>query len=296
MRPATLTIAPDPRDFGQAPLSTPKASSVVLSNSGDLDTLTPSVNVAAPFSTTGGCGSAIAGGSSCTLNLQFSPTAGGRFDKDLHVRAGTLRPTAKLTGVGWSATTAPHIAGSPSVGYKTSVATGGWPGQVASFSFQWERCETDGTSCSDIGGATHAGYRSVLADEGHTLRVRLTATSTQAVTSDPVETAPSDVVTRTVPTLTDAPKIKRSSSPAAGTTLHAYRGQWTGAPDSYTFQWIRCDASGTSNCADIPAKTANRYTPGSDDLGHTLRVRVVATNPAGSSDPATSASSGVVHP
>jgi len=104
----------------------------------------------------------------------------------------------------------------------------------------------------------------------------------------------SGTVTRTAPTLIQAPSVKRASSPTVGVALAAYRGQWTGAPDSYSYQWIRCDADGTSNCSDISGRTRYTYTPVSDDVGHTLRVRVVASNTAGDGAPATSAPTGVV--
>jgi hypothetical protein len=292
-RPATVVITPDPRQLPDAALSTPTNANVAVSNSGDLDTQTPSTNVAAPFSTSG-CTSPIAAGSSCILGVQFAPTVGGKVSRVLQVTAGSASDTATVFGIGWAPTSPPQIQGIPSVGYQASVATGRWPPTVASFSAQWMRCDSGGLNCSDIPGATRTGYQPVLADEGQTLRVRLIARSTTGVDSDPVTTAASAVVTRTVPTLIQSPVIERSSSPTVGTRLQAKRGEWTGAPDSVAFQWIVCDADGTSNCVDIPGQTTNHYKPLAGDTGHTLRVRVVATNPAGSSAPATSPPSGVV--
>jgi hypothetical protein len=57
---------------------------------------------------------------------------------------------------------------------------------------------------------------------------------------------------------------------------------------------VRCDADATSNCADVPGRTHSTYTPAAADLDHTLRVRVVASNADGDSNPATSPPSGVV--
>jgi len=294
MRPATLVLSSHDEDLGYAPLSTPATGSVFVSNTGELDAAAPTATLAAPFSASG-CTSTIAGGSSCSLDLQFAPVAGGSFTRTLQVVSGSASDTAIVHGIGWAPTGTPLVRGTPSVGYKGSVATGRWPANVAHFTAQWIRCDADGTSnCGAISGAVRTIYRPVLADMGHTLRVRLSATSTTSVESDAVTTAASPVVTRTRPTVIDPPEVKRSSAPAAGTTLYAYRGQWTGAPDSYTVQWVRCDADGTSNCADLAGRTASGYTPGAADVGHTLRVRITATNPAGTSAPATSAPTGVV--
>jgi hypothetical protein len=52
-------------------------------------------------------------------------------------------------------------------------------------------------------------------------------------------------------------------------------GTWSGTP-AFARQWRRCDAAG-NDCTDIAGATAASYTPSSDDIGHTLRARVSAT-------------------
>jgi hypothetical protein len=75
---------------------------------------------------------------------------------------------------------------------------------------------------------------------------------------------------------------------AAGETLTASPGVWTGTdPISFAYVWQRCDGLGQS-CADVPGPTGAAYALGADDLGSTIRVVVTATNAAGSaSAPAT---------
>ena len=301
--PATLDLDKSTVSFPYALPSTSTTDTLTVTNNGELDAASPSRSLGAPFSATG-CTSVIAAGASCTLDLTFSPAAAGAFGTKLKLKSGRASATASLNGVGWAPTTQPAIPGTPSVGYQTYVNTGRWPAPVASFSLQWQRCASDGTGCADIPGthlvfrpailgSTRATYTPVLADAGHTLRVRLTAKSSTGVVSDEVKTAASAVVTRTIPTILQGPYIERAASPTVGTTLYANHGQWTGAPDSYTYEWHRCDADGVSNCGTVVG-TKNRYTPVVADSGHALRVKVVATNPAGSSAPATSAPSGVV--
>jgi thermitase len=68
----------------------------------------------------------------------------------------------------------------------------------------------------------------------------------------------------------------------AGQTLSGSPGTWTGtAPLNYTYQWQRCDASGGA-CSAISGASGPNYTLGSTDIGTTLRLAVVASNPYGS--------------
>jgi hypothetical protein len=91
---------------------------------------------------------------------------------------------------------------------------------------------------------------------------------------------------------TGAPAV--SGTPGAGSTLTADPGDWQGTPTiTYTYQWQRCDAAG-ANCVDIPGATGSTYDLTGDDVGHTIRVVVVANNDAGASNPATSGASAVV--
>jgi hypothetical protein len=63
--------------------------------------------------------------------------------------------------------------------------------------------------------------------------------------------------------------------PFVGETLTSRRDRWAGAP-AFTEQWRRCAPDG-SGCVDIPGATAQTYVPIPDDVGHTLKVHVTAT-------------------
>ncbi len=78
-----------------------------------------------------------------------------------------------------------------------------------------------------------------------------------------------------------------------GRTLTASPGEWSGAPTSFGYQWLRCDGSG-ANCSPVESGNGPSYTDVAADLGATLRVQVVATNAAGPSSPASSAQTAVV--
>jgi hypothetical protein len=74
----------------------------------------------------------------------------------------------------------PHVRGfgsvaSPFVGEVFHATSGKWRNNPSSYAYQWERC-TSGT-CSGISGATTSSYTVATADEGHKLRVTVTATN-----------------------------------------------------------------------------------------------------------------------
>ena len=95
----------------------------------------------------------------------------------------------------------------------------------------------------------------------------------------------------TPPSNTSAPTI--SGIAAAGNTLAASSGSWSGTtPMTFTYVWQRCDSSG-ANCANISGATSQTYTLVIGDAGHKDRVTVTAHNSAGSA-PASSATTAVV--
>jgi hypothetical protein len=52
-----------------------------------------------------------------------------------------------------------------------------------SYGYQWQDCDTQGDNCQAIGGAQSAAYMATASDAGHTLRVALTATDSDGLTS-----------------------------------------------------------------------------------------------------------------
>ncbi len=75
-------------------------------------------------------------------------------------------------------TALPTISGELLVGQSLSASTGTWSALPApSYSYQWQHCNSTGESCSNISGATSATYTLASSDEGHTLKVVVTATN-----------------------------------------------------------------------------------------------------------------------
>lgn len=80
------------------------------------------------------------------------------------------------------------------------------------------------------------------------------------------------------PVMTVAPVV--SGSPGLGKTLATDNGSWS-TPATFTYRWVRCDAT-YAGCADIPGATAATYTTVAADVGHVLGTLVTATDSAGS--------------
>jgi hypothetical protein len=91
----------------------------------------------------------------------------------------------------------------------------------------------------------------------------------------------SNAASSAAPVNTAAPKITGTSA-EDGQTLSASSGTWTSASSlTYKYQWRRCDKQG-SGCSNISGADSATYQLKSTDVGHTVRVRVTATNSDGS--------------
>jgi len=189
-------------------------------------------------------------------------------------------------------TSPPTISGTARQGETLTAQNGSWQNSPTSFQYQWERCDTSGAGCVNIAGATEKTRVLTGADVRHTIRVRVTAINADGSAS--AQSAPTAVVAASaaVPKNTAPPTI--SGIARVGQELTANPGSWSGNPDSFAFQWQRCDVDGT-NCSDVVGATGKTYGVRLADLGFRLRVKVTATNEKGSAT-ATSALTAVVAP
>jgi hypothetical protein len=216
--------------------------------------------------------------------------------------AALLIPAGGIAG----SRTAPSNTGEPSVSGRTvqgqtlRTTNGTWAGtQPFAFRYHWLRCDTsgggvNGVNCATISAATRKSYVLRAADVGHRIRSQVIASNADGAASANSNATPGVVQSSAAagrPASSSPPTI--SGTPQQGQTLTASRGSWLGGqPQTYTYQWRRCDAVG-GGCADIAGATASTYLLTSADIDHTLRVRVTARNSLGAGT-STSTPTGVV--
>ena len=198
------------------------------------------------------------------------------------------RPNSLATG-------APAISGTAQVGETLTADTSGIADDDGltnvSYSYQW--VANDGTSDTDIVGATDSTYTLVVADEGKTIKVRVSFTDDvgngETLTSTATDTVSFATQQQTFNSpATGAPTISGTAQVGetlmADTTGIADQDGLTGA--TFTYQWVAND--GTAD-TDIAGATDSTYTVAADDEGNTIKVRVSFTDDAGNAEGLTSA-------
>jgi hypothetical protein len=194
---------------------------------------------------------------------------------------GTSAPTPVIVAAPPANLTPPSITGTPTIGETLTASPGTWSGSNPVFTYQWQKCNVNGDSCSNLAGATAKEFVPGTDEIGSTLRVTVTATNSlgsASKTSNPTPVIASNKpVNTTLPAISVLPPIGTETT----TTFTATPGVWSGTPTiTFRYQWRRCD-SGGANCADIPAATLVTYVATAADIGRRLRVVVTATNSFG---------------
>lgn len=111
---------------------------------------------------------------------------------DYGLSGDTLTTLASVTAAEPTApsnTEPPSISGTPRVGEVLAASEGTWTESPSSFTYNWLRCDIAGENCSDTGGAAST-YTLVSDDEGHRIRVAVTASNdagSSTATSDATE-------------------------------------------------------------------------------------------------------------
>jgi hypothetical protein len=91
-------------------------------------------------------------------------------------------------------------------------------------------------------------------------------------------------VAATAPSTTVAPSVAGVAQ--VGQTLTGSVGQWSGtAPITFSQVWQRCNSlTAGTHCTTVPGATGLQYFITAADAGYALRIKVTATNPAGSTN------------
>jgi hypothetical protein len=156
---------------------------------------------------------------------------------------------------------------------------GTWSGTPPiSYAWQWLRCNDNGEACGKIANATDTTYTVANADEGHTIRLDITASNSEGKATARANATSQVPKKAGAPVEVSGPQINGDA--IVGETLTATTGTWQGnQPISYTFHWQSCTPALTSCPGN--GETGNTYVVKGADIGLRIRVKVVAKNSQG---------------
>ncbi len=224
-------------------------------------------------------------GKTIKVRVSFTDDAGNEETLTSAATAAVAsRPNTPATGL-------PTISGTPQVDETLTADTSGISDADGltnvSYSYQWIR--NDGTNDSDMGGQTGSTYTLVSADEGKTIKVRVSFTDDAGNEETLTSAATAAVAARPNTPATGLPTI--SGTAQAGKTLTA---NISGMADEdgldnaeFSYQWL-------ANDADIQNATDSTYTLTDDDVGKTIKVRVSFTDDRSNDETLTSAATDTV--
>jgi hypothetical protein len=215
-----------------------------------------------------------------TIRLRVTAT-----DNQDEATTAFSEPTSTVAPLPPVNTSPPTISGIAVEGQTLTGTNGSWSGDDLVFSRQWQR--SDGTGgWDDIVGETGTTYTLTFADVGH--QIRFVVTASNGGGADTAVSVPTATVTMADPENLSPPTI--SGDLVEGETLTGTGGSWDGSQLTFAYQWQRSDGASYEN---ILGATDTTYTLTADDVGHTIRLRVRATN-SGGSDTAFSAPTATV--
>src|SRR5581483_494983 len=172
------------------------------------------------------------------------------------------------------------VSGTATDGQTLTAATGSWADSPSSYAYQWQNCDSTGTTCTNISGATSSTYvltsNEVSTSTGNGyIRVQVTATNGVG-SSTPASSAITAAVQGVAPANTSSPTI--SGSAIDGQLLTAGTGAWTGTtPLNFAYQWHSCTSAAPSGCSNVGTNSST-YTLASSDVNNYVYVTVTATN------------------
>ena len=189
----------------------------------------------------------------------------------------------------------PAICGTAQVGQTLTADTAGVSDDdglgSGVFEYQWVR--SDGTTDTDIAGATGATYTLVAADEDKTVKVRVSFTDGGGNPESQTSAATPPVTARPNSPAKGAPTISGTAQALRTLTAHT-----SGISDAdglagatFTYQWV---ANHGATDTDIAGATNSTYTLVDADEGKIIRLRVSFTDDGGNSESLTSAATATV--
>ena len=191
-------------------------------------------------------------------------------------------------------TSLPTISGTAREGQTLTASNGSWGGATPiTYAYQWQRCNSSGSSCGSIGKATNQNYVVSHTDVDNTIRVEVTATNADG-TSQALSAASAAVA----PLSGNAPANTKQPNPSGtaqeGQTVKVDNGSWSGLkPITFTYQWQSCTAVNPV-CTNLAGVTGSSFLIGTSQIGSLLRATVTATNSSGNTSMASNLTAAVI--
>ncbi|WP_194908460.1 discoidin domain-containing protein [Catenulispora rubra] len=164
--PSALTASPSSVSFGnQAVGSTSGAQTVTVTNPGSVAAAVSSVGVTGPFAQTNNCGSSLAAGASCAVQVTFTPTASGAANGTLSVasNAPSSPLTVALSGTGTTSGNANLALNQPATASGTTQNYGPANAVDGNTSSYWESTDNAFPQWFQVDlGASHSVSRVVM--------------------------------------------------------------------------------------------------------------------------------------
>ncbi len=138
---------------------------------------------------------------------------------------------------------------------------------------EWLRCDPQGDNCSVV--ATGQTYTLTQDDVAATIRFRF-----DCLLCTPSTSSATGVVQEASPGITAQPTFTRTGTQQR--TLNAQPVNTSGKPAvTVGRQWLRCEDSSPSSCANIGGAAGQTYKLSTPDIGKRIRLRATASNSVG---------------
>ena len=226
-------------------------------------------------------------GKTIKVNVSFTDDAGNEETLTSSATAAVdAAPNTPATG-------APAITGTAQVGERLTVDTSGIADAdgltKVSYSYQW--VANDGTSDTDITGATDSTYTLAAADEGKAIKVKVSFTDDAGNGESLTSAATGSVAPRPNRPATGSPTITGTAE--VGEILTANTSGISDADGlasaTFAYQWLADDA-------ELASATGGSYVLTTSEMDKTIKVRVSFTDDAGNEETLTSTATGTVSP
>ena len=203
------------------------------------------------------------------------------FGVVLAIFSGSGQAASKATPL-LANNSSPVVSGTTLEGETLTTSNGSWTSSSQiTYTYQWRRCNQTGSDCPlNIPGANERTYTLTRADVGSSLRSIVIAENAEGRRGSAPSGPTAVVSARMSPANTSSPMV--SGKALEGETLTTTNGSWTSPSQiTYTYQWRRCNQTGSDCPLTIPGANERTYTLTRADVGRSLRSVVIAENSSG---------------